>query len=76
LLLPAATADRANSNDVDTPEPSLHERQPTEKEAGVNANSSQVSSEAEKMELQHGVASVEAMTEVWTKRDLLLAYGL
>ncbi|KAK5265035.1 hypothetical protein LTR99_009247 [Exophiala xenobiotica] len=75
-LLPAATANRTSSNDVDTPEPSFHERQVTEKEAGVNANSSQVIPEEEKMELQHGVASVEAMTEVWTKRDLIVAYGL
>ncbi|KAK5232927.1 hypothetical protein LTR47_006154 [Exophiala xenobiotica] len=74
-LLPAATAKRASSHDVDTPEASFHERQVTEKEAGVNANSSQVIGEEEKMELQHGVASVEAMTEVWTKRDLIIAYG-
>lgn len=46
------------------------------KEAGVNANASQAIPENEKTELQHGVASVEAMTEVWTKRDLLIAYGL
>jgi hypothetical protein len=75
-LLPAARANGASSNDVDTPEPSFHERQVTEKETGVNANSSQVIPEEEKTELQHGVASVEAMTEVWTKRDLIVAYGL
>ncbi|KAK7906299.1 hypothetical protein LTR67_001025 [Exophiala xenobiotica] len=74
-LLPAATANRASSNDVDTPKPSFHERQVTEKEPGVNANSSQVIPEEEKMELQHGVASVEAVTEVCTKRDLIVAYG-
>ncbi len=75
-LLPAATPDRASSNDVDMPEPALHERQAMGKEAGVNANASQAIPENEKTELQHGVASVEAMTEVWTKRDLLIAYGL
>ncbi|KAK6365501.1 hypothetical protein LTS17_011220 [Exophiala oligosperma] len=54
------------------------DKQPMDKEATYTGGPTPSESDGEtpKTELQHGVASVEAMTEVWTRRDLLLAYGM
>ncbi|EXJ78618.1 hypothetical protein A1O1_09019 [Capronia coronata CBS 617.96] len=81
--------DRGKSNDVDTPgsaagdgDADLTTHKFTDKEAAVpgdSDNSSQGDDVNEKpidTDAQRGVQAAEAVTEVWTKRDLIIAYVL
>ena len=75
----ATNTGKSNDNDAaaeishDTATTALHH-----KEAGVSADttSDDASSGVINTEYQHGTQLVEAMTQVWTKRDLYIAYVL
>lgn len=78
-MLPASEKPRQDvHNDHESQGRYPEGKQSMDKEATYTGGTTPSESDGEtpKTDLQHGVASVEAMTEVWTRRDLLIAYGL
>jgi hypothetical protein len=77
-LVTIVKPDTASSNDVDTLGHDFAQKQPTGNDTGLADDPGLHKPEgpAGQEGLQHGVVSVEAMTEVWTKRNMMIAYTL